>query len=200
MKKRELTSNQLIEAAFGLFAQHGIEKTSLAMIAKAVGISKPAIYYHFSSKEELIQRIFEYIFADYRFDHYFRIDQVDADNFGEKLYQGGLQMLPEEGEDEEHYVVMRVLNEFILTAGRTKKYEERLFSMQHEFLDGFRDLLEKGAELGVISPQNIEAKAHMLALVNDNISNYMMMQFKLDYKAIWKEAVNSVLANGGKWS
>lgn len=196
MKKKELTSHQLIEAAFGLFAQHGIEKTSLAMIANEVGMTKPSIYYHFASKEELIDRVFEYIFCDYHFDHYFKIDQFNKENFEEKLYQGGLQMLPED--NEEHYAIMRVLNEFILTAGRDENYAKRLVSMQQEFLDGFRDLLKKGAELGVVLPGNIEPKAHMLALVIDNLTNYMMMHIKLSYKEIWKEAVRSVLGNGGE--
>ncbi|NEW07636.1 TetR/AcrR family transcriptional regulator [Paenibacillus sp. SYP-B3998] len=196
MKKKELTSNQLIEAAFNLFAQHGIEKTSLAMIAKEVGISKPSIYYHFTSKEELVQRIFEHIFSEYHFKHYFPIEEFNENNFWDKLYLGGLQMLPEN--EEEHYSIMRILNEFMLSAGRDENYAKRMISMQQEFLDGFCDLLKKGAELGVISSQQTKAKAHMLALVIDNLSTYMMMGLNLDFEQIWKESVNSVFMNGGK--
>lgn len=89
MKKKELTSKQLIEAAFELFAQHGIEKTSLAMIAEKAGITKPSIYYHFTSKEELIDRIFEYSIGDYQFDHDVNFDECNEQNFAKKLYEAG---------------------------------------------------------------------------------------------------------------
>lgn len=54
MTKNLQTSQNIVEASFKLMAEHGIEKMSLSMIAKEVGISKPAIYYHFSSKEALV--------------------------------------------------------------------------------------------------------------------------------------------------
>ncbi|MCG7405965.1 TetR/AcrR family transcriptional regulator [Paenibacillus sp. ACRRX] len=194
MKKKELTTNQLLEAAFELFANHGIEKTSLAMIANEVGITKPSIYYHFSSKEELVQRVFDHIFSDYKFAHYFPIEQFHAHNFGELLYQGGLRMIPEP--HEENYAALRLVNEFMLSAGRQENYAQRLIHMQQEFLDGFHELLQKGANLGVVSSTHLEPKAHMLALVIDNITTYMMMQLELNYEQIWQEAVNHVLLSG----
>ncbi|MFF2089297.1 TetR/AcrR family transcriptional regulator [Paenibacillus sp. NPDC058174] len=45
-----------MQASFELFAEYGIEKTSLGMIAKKAGMTKPSIYYHFDSKEQLISR------------------------------------------------------------------------------------------------------------------------------------------------
>ncbi|MCY7774876.1 TetR/AcrR family transcriptional regulator, partial [Bacillus licheniformis] len=53
MKKKMNTQDAIVEAAFTLIARHGLKGTSLSMIASEVGISKPAIYYYFPSKEEL---------------------------------------------------------------------------------------------------------------------------------------------------
>ncbi|TMU86937.1 TetR/AcrR family transcriptional regulator [Bacillus sp. BHET2] len=51
---------QLIkEASLDLFGQKGYEDTSLAEIAKVVGIKKPSIYNHFQSKEELFIEVME---------------------------------------------------------------------------------------------------------------------------------------------
>ena len=47
------------------------------------------------------------------------------------------------------------------------------------------DLLKKGVELDVVSQQATEENAHTLALVIDNMSNYMLMGFQLKYKEIW---------------
>ena len=51
MTKNLQTSQNIVEASFKLMAEHGIEKMSLSMIAKEVGISKPVIYYHFLLKK-----------------------------------------------------------------------------------------------------------------------------------------------------
>ncbi|MDG2784605.1 TetR/AcrR family transcriptional regulator [Vibrio parahaemolyticus] len=75
MTKNLQTSQNIVEASFKLMAEHGIEKMSLSMIAKEVGISKPAIYYHFSSKEALVDFLFEEIFSGYHFVSYFDKEQ-----------------------------------------------------------------------------------------------------------------------------
>ncbi|MBT2765427.1 TetR/AcrR family transcriptional regulator [Paenibacillus sp. ISL-20] len=194
MKKKDLTSQQIVEAAIGLFAVHGIEKTSLAMIAGEVGITKPSIYYHFASKDELVERVFEYMFSDYHFDHYFSLTEMNEHNFAEKLYQGGLRMFPEE--EEAFIPVIRLLNEFMLTANRSANYGQRVVAMQQSFLDGFRELMRLGADFGIIERQNADSKAYVLALVIDNITSYIMMDMQLDYQAIWRETVNSTLRKG----
>ncbi|MCU5225517.1 MULTISPECIES: TetR/AcrR family transcriptional regulator [Bacillus cereus group] len=190
MTKNLQTSQNIVEASFKLMAEHGIEKMSLSMIAKEVGISKPAIYYHFSSKEALVDFLFEEVFSGYHFVSYFDKEQYTKENFAEKLITDGLHMLSEyEGQEG----ILRVINEFIVTAARNEKYQKRLFEIQEEFLNGFHDLLKKGARLGVVSQDTTEENAHTLALVIDNMSNYMLMGFQLKYKEIWIRNVKNVM-------
>jgi AcrR family transcriptional regulator len=40
-----------------LFTQKGVQRTSLQDIADRVGLTKPALYYHFASREELVRSI-----------------------------------------------------------------------------------------------------------------------------------------------
>jgi AcrR family transcriptional regulator len=40
-----------------LFRQQGVQRTSMRDIADKLGITKPALYYHFSSREELVRSI-----------------------------------------------------------------------------------------------------------------------------------------------
>ena len=40
-----------------MFLQQGVQRTSLQDIADKLGITKPALYYHFSSREELVRSI-----------------------------------------------------------------------------------------------------------------------------------------------
>lgn len=190
MTKNLQTSQNIVEASFKLMAEHGIEKMSLSMIAKEVGISKPAIYYHFPSKEALVDFLFEEIFSGYHFASYFDTNQYTKENFAEQLIADGLQMLSEYKGQEG---ILRVINEFIVSATRNEKYQKRLFEIQEEFLNGFHDLLKKGVELDVVSQDATEENAHTLALVIDNMSNYILIGFDLKYKEIWIQNVKNVM-------
>lgn len=47
------TRNAILTTATKLFLEHGFEGTSTRDIAKQIGITQPALYHHFSDKEEL---------------------------------------------------------------------------------------------------------------------------------------------------
>ncbi|AQA02332.1 TetR family transcriptional regulator [Mycobacterium sp. MS1601] len=54
---RSDTRQRIQDAARELFAVKGVQRTSLQDIAARLGITKPALYYHFSSREELVRSI-----------------------------------------------------------------------------------------------------------------------------------------------
>jgi AcrR family transcriptional regulator len=49
--------DEILEAAGRLFAEQGYAGTSTAEIAEAVGLTQPAIFYYFTSKEELLREL-----------------------------------------------------------------------------------------------------------------------------------------------
>ncbi|NOY71261.1 MAG: TetR/AcrR family transcriptional regulator [Gammaproteobacteria bacterium] len=49
--------NQIIAAADQLFYQHGFEHTSFSRIAEAVKISRGNFYYHFKTKDEILDAV-----------------------------------------------------------------------------------------------------------------------------------------------
>jgi AcrR family transcriptional regulator len=52
--RAEDTRSSIQEAALDLFALQGVEKTSLREIAAQLGVTKAALYYHFTSKDALV--------------------------------------------------------------------------------------------------------------------------------------------------
>jgi len=56
------TRNAILDAAELVFQEHGVSRTSLAEIAKAAGVTRGAIYWHFANKADLfdamVQRVF----------------------------------------------------------------------------------------------------------------------------------------------
>ena len=55
----EQTRHDLLDAAELLFDQQGVSRTSLADIAKAAGVTRGAVYWHFKNKSEVLAAIVE---------------------------------------------------------------------------------------------------------------------------------------------
>lgn len=55
------TRDQILEIAYRAFAEKGYNHTSMGAIAEELGITRPALYYHFSSKEDLLLATYEMI-------------------------------------------------------------------------------------------------------------------------------------------
>lgn len=55
----EKTRDMLLDAAEKLFLENGITKTSLDAIAKAAGVTRGALYWHFKDKEDLFKAMHE---------------------------------------------------------------------------------------------------------------------------------------------
>lgn len=189
MRNKEETFKKILETAYILFADKGFDKTSLSMIATEVGISKPAIYYYFTSKDELIAYLFEEICKDIERGNIFDYSDISRTNFQHKLLEIGYQSIDEQ-ETDVHF--NKIFNQYMLLASRDEKYMTRLQDIQAGYLKSYHDLFNYAVEIGAISDTNIETKAHMLAMVIDNIGNFMLTGCRLDYKGIWKEAVESV--------
>src|SRR5579864_5496608 len=51
-RRRGSLDQVLVDAAMDLFASYGYRGTSLSRIARAAGVTKGALYWHFSDKEE----------------------------------------------------------------------------------------------------------------------------------------------------
>ncbi|GAY14264.1 TetR/AcrR family transcriptional regulator [Mycobacterium sp. shizuoka-1] len=53
------TRERIQDVARELFGQKGVQRTSLQDIADRLGITKPALYYHFKSREDLVRSILQ---------------------------------------------------------------------------------------------------------------------------------------------
>lgn len=63
-RPRSDTRERIQEVARELFAQQGVQRTSLQDIADRLGITKPALYYHFTSREDLVRSIVQPLIDD----------------------------------------------------------------------------------------------------------------------------------------
>ena len=59
VKEAEERKNEILDAANLLFAQKGFDGTSTADILEKVGIARGTLYYHFKSKEEILDAMID---------------------------------------------------------------------------------------------------------------------------------------------
>lgn len=56
-KTYDATHQALIEASVRLISEKGVETLSVAGLARAVGMNRATVYYHFASREELLEAV-----------------------------------------------------------------------------------------------------------------------------------------------
>ncbi|WP_424983239.1 TetR/AcrR family transcriptional regulator [Maritalea sp. S77] len=56
--------DQLLDIAFNMFLAQGYDGVGLSEVIKKAGVSKGALYHHFSSKEDLIDQVLQRYFLD----------------------------------------------------------------------------------------------------------------------------------------
>lgn len=59
-RRRELKKKDILEAALDLFMKYGVQKVSIAEIAKEASVSQVTIYNYFDSKNNLIHLVFKF--------------------------------------------------------------------------------------------------------------------------------------------
>jgi AcrR family transcriptional regulator len=89
---KAVTRKRIVDAALGLFAEHGYEGTSVRMIADQAGLSIGLLYNYFDGKQALLQALFEESMADVR-QSFARADAVPATERLEQLIRGSFEIL-----------------------------------------------------------------------------------------------------------
>jgi AcrR family transcriptional regulator len=62
----ERTRNRILDVALQLFAERGFAATSTREISERLGFTKAALYYHFRTKDELLEALLEPAFSGLR--------------------------------------------------------------------------------------------------------------------------------------
>ena len=112
----ELTRQRIIDAARQVFLERGVSRTSMEQIAAAAGVTRGAVYWHFSNKTELFSVMREQVFLPLidRMD-----DNLQLENNEDPLAQievflnGTIQALNESQTTRETYEIMMIKCEYV---------------------------------------------------------------------------------------
>jgi len=140
------TRDQIIRVAVELFLRRGYEGTSVKAIASEIGVSTPALYWHFPSKQDIFFAAMEHVLEEF-FDVVH--GQLTADQPRERL----VQLV----RAHTHFQLDRqaAAQAFQATFGfrglvhsLPAKYRKKIVTEQRAYTDEVRSILEAGRDAG----------------------------------------------------
>ena len=79
-KMSEKTKEKILQAALSEFLENGFEKAKVEDIAKRAGLTKMMLYYHFSSKENIMSELMAMVMNDIKKKFRENLSNIDASN------------------------------------------------------------------------------------------------------------------------
>ena len=150
----EERTEQIIEAALKVFAEHGVEKARMEDIGTAAGLSKATLYLYFKTKDVLIgvilRRLFEYMLRSFR-----SLDAEDG-SAPDRLRNFATQLV-----DELHRMrpLLPLLYEFYAMGLRKSAAREVLGEFVAEFIAILAPVIQQGAASGELRAVDAEKTA-----------------------------------------
>jgi len=150
----EERTEQIIEAALKVFAEHGVEKARMEDIGAEAGLSKATLYLYFKTKDVLIGVIMRRLFASML--HGFRSPTTGEGTVKEQLRQFGARLVT-----ELHRLrpLMPLLYEFYAMGLRKSAARAVLGEFVAEFITILSPIIQTGVENGELRPVDAEKVA-----------------------------------------
>ncbi|WP_369345616.1 TetR/AcrR family transcriptional regulator [Caldalkalibacillus mannanilyticus] len=148
-RRKEQKKRSIIEASLTLFMKHGIQKVSIAEIAKEANVSQVTIYNYFESKHNLIHEMFIY-YIDHKYQEFEQI-MSSLVPFPEKIEK--IIFSKKEAASQIHEELYQyIMKEY----SSNENYVEKLYT--EKAIPLFYSLFSEGREQGFIDP-NISNEA-----------------------------------------
>ena len=185
MSKTESIKSIILDEAAVLFSQFGYERTSMREIAKRVGVSKPAIYYHFSNKQSLFEELVTSSFqmSKKTFNY---VNEHESDPI-QKLKDIAIGFFNSTRDNPDR---ARFLHD--LSSGNIRKNiklnHRKVFSNQETL---FNKIINSGKEQGIIK-KDIDNFTFIMVFIG-TINMYMIAYIKGEIEQLSDETVEHIL-------
>jgi AcrR family transcriptional regulator len=124
--------DEILKAAMRLFALRGFHETSMAEVARAAGVSKALIFWHFKTKEELFMAVLNRLLEPYFIDFAEEAGALDEKAQLVRLIELYLQFVRENANSIRFFVAQLLHNE---------KLSDGLTNQVLQLYEGYRALL-----------------------------------------------------------
>ena len=137
--KIKTTKNKILDAAFNVFVKNGYKDTTMSHIVKESGLSKGAIYHHYSSKKDLFISLIDH-WEVYSFPDFY--SGGSSEESAVKTLQRFADVVYATFNDKPHIFLAEI--EFWALANKDKEINDRSKILYDKILKLFELVLSKG--------------------------------------------------------
>lgn len=161
MKKGEKRKQELLKIAYDMFLTKGYENTSVDEIIEKAQIAKGTYYYHFKSKEQMLEEVIDMMIAS----EAEAAKQVIATDIPvpQKIVEIIASMKPAEAEQPIKNTLFQPENVLM-----HHKVREKLIDVLTPLLS---EVIQEGVDEGVFECDNISERVKMLLIISDSTFN-----------------------------
>ncbi len=153
-KTKEERKIEIMDAALEVFVKKGYAESRMDDIVQLSGLSKGAIYHHYSSKDELFLSLVDH--WEMNFFPNFRGRLEDGASASD-LLRGFAEEIIKEFTKRRHIFLAEL--EFWSLANKNEKVRERIKILYQHLLDLFKKVIERGIETGEFREINSDITA-----------------------------------------
>lgn len=157
---------KIMKGSLEVFVEKGFDGSSISLITKRSEVSNGAIYHHFSSKEDIIKKL--YIEIKVELGEYLRGNLEEKQNLKEKIYILWSSMI-------KWSISNCRKKKFLDMFNASPYYLEVDKSRLEETLCLFNSILEEGISLGYIKPMDTELIYCITQGFTDAYINYLIL-------------------------
>ena len=132
------TKERILETALELFAQNGYLGTSMNDIARQLGFTKAALYKHYTSKQEILDRIVERMNKmDYERAESYEMPETQPDGFAEAYLNTPVQKIRAYSTAQfDHWTKETFSSNFRKMLTLEQYRDQKLAQLHHDYLAG----------------------------------------------------------------
>ncbi len=148
---------RIVRTALALFAQNGYDGTSLKAIATQVGVSTPALYWHFKSKDEIYLTAIEKMLTDFLDAVRGAVHSPEPLPRFREFVSAHVRYQLERRDEAGIYAQMVGMRH--LAASLPDEHRAAIISLQRSYLSELREILLAGRDDGTFSFTDVRATA-----------------------------------------
>ena len=184
--------DKILDAAYDIFAEQGHGKASLNQIAKKLGVTRPALYYHFKSKDDLFAATYNRIDLLADVDTTDALSCASADDFPGQLEALVRRIIGNLHKDEQRSRFVAAVESASHQSAAVRESVQQQNTALHK---AFSEVVAHGVALGAFRDDtNVAEIAEYLCVIIRGTSEELLIGSAVDTEAIVRRTVASVFA------
>ena len=170
-EEAQATRSTIMSMALELFCRQGLARTSLTDIAKAAGVTRGAIYWHFKDKEELFAALWQELCLPLSHLVAASIDSAEPDPLG-KLQLFLVKILQSVARSQVHQQMFTILFNLGGESSMLLRLHSQMADLHEQYLADLAQALQNAIRRGQL-PQNINLQ-HAVTLLHCSLDGLIL--------------------------